>query len=415
MVREIAISVYLFVFRILFNSFKIFPQKKKTVAVTSFGDNIFYATKALRDISSEDIIILKDSSCHYQFNHSITEVISFSKKQPFAFLKSIYHLATAKNILIDNYFGFLSVTQFKPGTTCIQLWHAAGALKQFGLQDPSTSGKSRRAIDRFRKVYGRFDYTVVGSEKMADIFKDCFALTDNRILRYGVPRTDFFFNLEEYKKSYNRLKHEFPSFNDKKIILYAPTFRSGKLTNSQLEVDIKQLYDNLSEEYILIVKFHPAVTYTLPKVYEDFIFDLSSYNDTNALLLITDILITDYSSIPFEFSLLDKPTIFYAYDKEEYKKTNGLIEDYDNNMPGPIVSTTEEIVSVIKQNNFDIQATREFAKIWNAYSMGNSSLNVAKLLAGIVHGTGQDYKNEADIEVPNVKQNESAFIRKALT
>lgn len=380
MVRELAITLYLFVFRVLFNTFKLFPQKKKTVGVASFGDNVFFAARSLRNLSDEEIVILKDSACKYEFDRSIGDVISFDIKHPIAYLKSIYHLATATTVLVDTYYGFLAVTDFRAGTTCIQLWHAAGAIKQFGLFDPSNEARSEKAMDRFQLVYDRFDYTVVGSEKMANVFRKSFGIANETILRTGIPRSDILFDPKEKQLSYQHVLNKFPNVMGKKVILYAPTFRDNQLTDYQLELDIKQLYEQLSDEYVLFIKPHPAVSHTIGDEYKDFVYDVSDYKDTNALLLVTDLLITDYSSIPFEYALLEKPMIFFAYDMDEYKVTSGLMEDYENQMPGPVVSTTEAIISTIKENKFDENQIKDFAKDWNEYSNGDSSLNLARFL-----------------------------------
>ncbi|WP_100009956.1 CDP-glycerol glycerophosphotransferase family protein [Lentibacillus sediminis] len=382
MVRELAISFYLFVFRTLFNTFKLFPQKKKTVGVASFGDNIFYVTRSIRDLSNEDIIILKDRSCNYRFDPSMGKIMSFDFKHPISYVKSIYHLATASTVLVDTYYGFLAVTDFRENTTCVQLWHAAGAIKKFGLEDPTNGTRSEKAMNRFKQVYSRFHYTTVGSDEMAATFQQSFGLTEDNMIRTGIPRTDILFNKAEKARIYEYIKQDFPAIENKKILLYAPTFRNEQLTDFQMQLDIAKLYHELSDEYVLFIKNHPAVSYRLDTEYKDFVYDVSNFQETNKLLLITDVLITDYSSLPFEFSLLEKPMIFFSYDMEEYKVTSGLINNYESQMPGPVVFSTEAIVQTIKQNAFDLNQVRSFAKKWNEYSSGDSSDHVARLLTG---------------------------------
>src|SRR5699024_7708756 len=196
MVRELAISLYLFVFRILFNIFKLFPQKKKTSFVTSFGDNVLYTVNALEEKYSEEIVILKTNQCQVDFNDKDGRtVVPFELSHPFDWIRSTYHLASSRMAFTDNYFGFVAVSTFHSHVTCIQLWHAAGAIKQFGLNDPSNQYRTKRAIKRFHKVYQRFDHVVVGSEKMADSFKESFGLDDNRMLSSGILWTAFYFDV----------------------------------------------------------------------------------------------------------------------------------------------------------------------------------------------------------------------------
>lgn len=382
MARELAISTYLFLFRVIFAFFKLFPKRQKTVCVASFGDNIHYTARALRHISDDKIIVLKDPNCNYQFDLSVTDVLRFNPLHPFAYLQSIYHLATASTILIDNYFGFLAVTNFKKGVNCIQLWHAAGALKQFGLMDPSIRTRNPGAKERFHKVYSRFHYTVVGSEKMADIFKLSFGLSDESIIRTGIPRTDIFFSATDRQWIRQKLKQEFPVIKQKKVILYAPTFRDDELKDYHVQLDFKQLFDELSDDYVLFIKNHPAVTYTLDEKYNGFVVDVSNYDEVNHLMLISDLLITDYSSIPCEYALLNKPMIFYAYDLQEYKNSRGLLDNYQDEMPGPIAYTTEDIIRIIERDVSNDTKTKAYASLWNSHSKGNSSMNLALFLTG---------------------------------
>ncbi|WP_255247487.1 CDP-glycerol glycerophosphotransferase family protein [Paucisalibacillus globulus] len=310
----------------------------------------------------------------------MTTIVPFTLIKPLTYLKSIFHLATASTILVDNYFGFLAVTKFKKETKCIQLWHAAGAIKKFGFQKPTTENRSTHSHKRFAKVYSRFNYTIVGSERMATIFQDSFGLTDDRILRTGIPRTDFFYSKRAVEKVHQQLITTFPITREKKVILYAPTFRDHSLSGYHIRLDIEKLYKELANDYVLFIKAHPAVTCEFNAKHKEFVYDVSDYYDVNHLLLCTDILITDYSSIPFEFALLEKPMIFYAYDIDEYKDTSGLIDDFDNQMPGPIVRTTEDIIKVIIHQDFQIEKIKPFSEEWNQYSVGRSSINLSQII-----------------------------------
>ncbi|RFA34459.1 CDP-glycerol--glycerophosphate glycerophosphotransferase [Virgibacillus dokdonensis] len=382
MVREFSITIYLFIFRIIFSLCRLFPLQKKVVAVASFGDNIHCTVQALNNQTEDSkIVILKDRSCTYPFKEgTYNELLLFSLSRPLLFLKSIYHLATAKTILVDNYFGFLAVTNFKADTTCIQLWHATGALKNFGLKDPSIRNRSQKAYRRFRKVYKKFHFIVAGSEKMASTFRESFDVTNERIIRTGIPRTDLLFNRLEKKQVSLYFKQKYPDIKDRKIILYAPTYREGQLNDFHINMDLKKMYKELSNEYVLFIKLHPAIKNKLQSAFKTFMYDVSDYPDTNQLLIITDMLITDYSSIPFEYALFEKPMIFFAYDLETYKKERGLIDDYETEMPGPVVQSTEEIITVMKQDAFHTEKIKSFAKVWNQYSKGNSSERLAKFI-----------------------------------
>src|SRR5699024_4582084 len=325
-----------------FNIFKLFPQKKKTTFVTSFGDNVLYTVNALEKQHSEEIVILETDQCQVNFNDNDGRtVVHFELSHPFDWIRSIYHLATSRMVFIDNYFGFLAVSTFHSHVTCIQLWHAAGAIKQFGLNDPSNQYRTKRAIERFHKVYQRFDHVVIGSENMAHIVNDSFGLDDDRILSTGIPRTHFYLEASANVVAIASLKQTYPSIDKRRVILYAPTFRDNNLESADINLDIERLYRAFKDDYILLLRLHPAIQGVFVNEHPEFVVDVSAYPDIHHVLVGTDILITDYSSIPFEFSLLGKPMIFFAYDLDEYKETRGFGEDYEKLVPGPVVKDTD--------------------------------------------------------------------------
>lgn len=381
MARELAITIYLFVFRLLFNSFKLFPQKKKTVFVASFGVNILYTLKELEKQTEEQIIMLKVPSCKITYKDALNrKQLRFTALNPIEWVQSIYHLATCRKIFVDNYFGFLAVTQFKPNTECIQLWHATGAIKQFGLKDLSIENRSAKAYERFKQVYQRFDHVVVGSENMANIFREGFGVSKQQILRTGIPRTDFFFDSFAKEEVIETLRLQIPVIKEKKVILYAPTYRDNELTVTDLKLNIDKMYKELKDDYVLFLRLHPAVSVELSNDYPDFVFNVSKDYNINHLMIITDILISDYSSIPFEFSILNKPMIFFAYDIDEYAETRGFWDNYDKLVPGPIVENTDDLIEILKADDFDMKLINDFYNEWNQYSNGNSSERLIKAI-----------------------------------
>ncbi|HEM1926018.1 TPA: CDP-glycerol glycerophosphotransferase family protein, partial [Listeria monocytogenes] len=129
----------------------------------------------------------------------------------------------------------------------------------------------------------------------------------------------------------------------------------------------------LGNEYQLILKLHPSISNDLDEVVDDFVVYADKETPIETILPAVDILITDYSSIPFEFALLEKPMIFFTYDLEEYDKARGLSDGFLATIPGPFVHTTEELIQLIEQEAFDLEMVRAFAAKWNKYSDGHSS------------------------------------------
>ncbi|MFC7394481.1 CDP-glycerol glycerophosphotransferase family protein [Scopulibacillus cellulosilyticus] len=385
MVRELIISVYLYIFKILFNIFKWLPLKNKVSFIATFGQNSLFVYEEMQRQSVDyEVVFLCKPSCWQEFkdiNH--TKTIMFETNNVVDLIKSTYHIATSRYVFVDNYYGFLSVVKFKESVECIQLWHAAGALKTFGLKDKSVQHRSASAKKRFLNVYQKFNRVVVGSEVMANIFIEAFDLPSYKILRTGVPRTDLFFDQDYKKQIVSYLYSENQHLKNKKVILYAPTFRDHQLDHFDLKLDLDKMYEELNGEYVVLLRFHPAIkdqTVNFQEKYPKFFFDYSSYPNVNDLLFVTDVLISDYSSIPYEYALLSKPMIFFPYDLKEYQSQRGFWENYEQSVPGPVVYTTRELVNQIKNHQFDLDEIQSFSKKWNLYSNGHSSENLVKYL-----------------------------------
>ena len=167
-----------------------------------------------------------------------------------------------------------------------------GAIKTFGFKDHSIKRRTNSANRRFTKVYQQFHKIVVGSDLMASIFMEAFKLTEDHIIRTGIPRTDFFYQIsEQEKRKKKEWMHSHPFLKNKKVILYAPTFRDGNVKHFETILDINYLYHSLGEEYVILIKLHPTVQEKLDfdyDLYKGFIYDFSYYKDVNDILLITD-------------------------------------------------------------------------------------------------------------------------------
>ena len=381
--RELIISLYLMGFKGLFTGFKRFPLKNKVTFLVSFPENPLAVYQMLkRKKINVEIVFLCHARCFDQLKKVNKFTYLVESRRMIHTIIGIYHLATSKQVIVDNYYGFLAVTDFKAGVKCTQIWHAVGAIKQFGAKDPSNVNRTPGALKRFKQVFSRFDYIVVGSDFMGDIFKIAFLAKDEALLKTGVPRTDFFFDVKKHQEVRASLYKAHSLFANKKVILYAPTFRKDEADASQIHLDIQKMYVALKAEYVLLIKFHPAITcgLNLSSKYEDFIFDYSSYGSMNELLLITDILITDYASIPTEFVLLKRKMIFFAYDLEEYKQKNGLWEDYESLIPGPVVKNTEDVIAAVLNQEINLQQLEAYAKKWTAYCDGHASEKLVNVL-----------------------------------
>lgn len=280
--------------------------------------------------------------------------------------------ATAKAVFISTANDVFSHVDMRPETKLIQLWHGVGMFKRVGWSTADKSfgkgTKARREYDQYRN----YTYVTIAAEAQAWTFEDAMHIPADSgvIVPVGVARTDVFYNPHFSATALRRLHKYFPQIGDRKLILYAPTFR-GEVGNGKApdQLDIDKLGQALSDEYVLLIKHH-GLSKDIPPIperwNETFAFDMNknSILSIERLLSIADICITDYSSIAFEYAIMERPLVFFAYDLDDYLDKRGMYYDYDEITPGPICKTNEEMIDYIQHidERFDKQQVIDFKK-----------------------------------------------------
>lgn len=298
---------------------------------------------------------------------------------PFFIVKS-YHLATSEYILQDDVFLPLSYLKFRKQVKDIQLWHGTGTIKKFG-QD-SNRGRLKELEKRANR---NITHLIINSGKMKKQYSGAFGIEETKVFPYGLPRTDTLFDKNKLEEKTREFYKEYPLLKDKKLILYAPTFRDEEAENPKIELEIDKFLAQINGEFVLGLKLHPFVAqgFSLTKEQEEKfkgrLYDFSHYKDLNTLLAVSEMLITDYSSIVFEYCLQGKPMIFYAYDLKKFSDLGrGFYKPYNLFVPGPIAETTEELIELIKEKSFDYEKIEAFKMEYYEYLDGKSTQRITK-------------------------------------
>ena len=330
-------------------------------------------------------------------------VWSFKEPEKFSFLKNSRTevvkfrsradnkaLRTAK-YWISNY-RMLDHQHPRKGQIYVQCWHGT-PLKRLGY-DLEASDNSMNSIGEIRSKYRtdakKFSYLISPSPFCTEKFATAWNLVKtgqtHKIIEEGYPRNDHLINATEEERTELRKKL---GVDGKKVILYAPTWRDNQHTSGQgytykTEVDFDKLRKELGEEYIILFRAHYLVANSFDfDRYRGFVEDVSSYSDINDLYIAADILITDYSSVFFDFANLRKPEIFYMYDLEEYaNELRGFYISLDE-LPGPIVRDEDALIAAVRAAE-DWQPDEKyeaFLKRFNPKDDGNAS---ARTLARII-------------------------------
>lgn len=274
-----------------------------------------------------------------------------------------YYLASSKVILIDDYIRSVYEIRKRKDNYLIQVWHACGAFKAFGFSRLSKEG----CWSQDSRSHRTYDYCLVSSRKVAKHYAEAFGMNVDRVIATGVPRTDIFFD-EAYKREIRaKIFSAYPMLKDKKVILFAPTFRGSSKKEGNYphyRFDYKKIFESFGDEYRIIIKHHPHVNNkpVIENEYKDRVIDLSKHEELNELLFVTDILITDYSSVIFEAALLDIPMLFYAFDLDEYISRRGFYCEYISFIPGKLVENMDEIIDALMVGDFEADKIIEFKK-----------------------------------------------------
>lgn len=283
-------------------------------------------------------------------------------------MKQLWNINRSKVVIINdnNYV----ISKFKrQGVRVIQVWHAAGAIKKFG-----------NCLDREYRIQN-YDYIVANSEFWKGPYSEAFGVGPEQVEVLGMPRLDKLVN-EEYKDEMRTIFYrKYPQCQGKKLVLYAPTFRGNIYQGFRtVDMDGRKFVEQLGEDYILLYKFHPLLTGTTIPEYSQCInvSDEILYQ----LMVVSDMLISDYSSIILDYSILKKKLIFYVPDLDEYQESVGCFIEYSS-MPGQICRTTEELIHAVRED-CNLEIIEEFRNKHIQYKDGKNTERVAELVKYII-------------------------------
>lgn len=374
-------KIYLLLVRLARLAFGAKKAQYQVAYFMSFAGNETFIRELVKQFGSDEVLIVyktnvKENVLQLQQVHIIKHAIEFKKFQVTSFVKGI---KLARVTLFDNYYPELSAINKTKKDYFIQMWHANGAIKAFGWEDPSTYHRSVEDQQRFQRVYDSFDQIVVGSEKMADVFQRSWHVVSDKIDRIGYPRTDKYFEESWIEKARKKIQTKLPELTQKRVILYAPTYR--KDVSFSLPDDWRKI--KVPQDAVLIVRLHPHLANVERQIVDaspDRVIMVDHFISTQELLCVADTLITDYSSIAFDFILLDnaRSVIFFTYDLEEFERTVGIQASFKAAFLNQMVNTVEQLNDAILFGNSDKNVIHKLNQQWNTLNDGHSSARLIK-------------------------------------
>ena len=266
-----------------------------------------------------------------------------------------YHLATAKYWVSNARMPNFAIK--RPETVYLQTWHGtplkklAGDMKEVRMPGTTTEKYKRNFYNEAQK----WDYLVSPNDYSTKIFRRAFKF-GKEMLDVGYPRNDILYLEDEEKaRRQQEIKASLGIPLDKKVILYAPTWRDDEFHGKgkykfDLKLDLSKMQERLGDEYVIGLRMHYLIAEHIDTTgMSDFVYNLSDYGDIAELYLLSDVLITDYSSVFFDFANLRRPILFFTYDIAKYRDSlRGFYMDFENEAPGPLLKTSDGVLDAIQ-------------------------------------------------------------------
>jgi CDP-glycerol glycerophosphotransferase (TagB/SpsB family) len=361
---------------------RLLPVKKRTVVFQSFHGKSYadsprriYEALLTQRPEMQSVWVLEDLNKPIPGN---------ARKVRPRSLSYYYYLARARYFV--NNANFPDFLEKRPGTVHLQTWHGT-PLKRIGLHvDPASPGYEINAGAAVRKRYARWDLLLAPNAYSSGIFREAFDF-HGEMMECGYPRNDILADPERREAIRQKLRAGFSVPAEKRSVLYAPTWRDDKRGSSSLPLSLRKAHAALDDGHVMFFRMHHEMSKGLLDVSAaaPFARNVSSYDDANDLLAMADILVTDYSSVMFDFCLTGRPMIFFAYDLAHYdSKLRGFYLDFLEMAPGPIVKTQEELYQAIRSVDEWFPRYRErysrFQEQFASWEDGRASARAAERL-----------------------------------
>ena len=336
-----------------------------------------------------------DIHCHFMMTGKVKKTEEFKRQ-----LEFVKDAATAKYIIANDSSYLFGQMKKRRGQHFLNTWHGCGAFKRFGLGTADKIFGDSEKIIRKYPLHPHYDFLTTSSPEVEWAYVESIGAEKHpeSVRGIGVSRTDVFFREEFISDAKKSFYARVPQANSKKVILYAPTFR-GRVRNGRTPnmLDLGLLYEKFNEEYILVYKYHPF-SKDKPRIepqYNQFAFDLSDM-EIDILLCVADICISDYSSLIFEFSLFEKPLIFFVYDFNNYFDWRGFYYSFEELAPGAICYTNAEVTDYIEHvdERFDRDRIRRFREKFMSACDGHATERIMESFFG---GEIEQYRRETPL------------------
>lgn len=354
---------FYFLYSLFFNFCRIFPVKTNRVTFLSphrenFTDSLGMVLKEVENRGGYEIVKISAADLDFKSVKSIPVILGF-------FTKKAYLLATSGYVFLNDNFMPMGTLNFSKKTVVTQLWHAEGVFKKFGLHIPQPEDIRKRELNGAR----RLTYVVCSSPDVAPLYAQAFGVREDQVLPLGAPRADNFFLPVDEAAMREKFDALYPQCKNKKLILYAPTFRDNPEDDKKLldNLNVKAFNARYGETSSLLIRLHPQIRHTASDL--EGAVDVTDYEDVGELTRLCDAMITDYSSVCMDAALIGKPLYFYAFDLDKYANDRQFYFDYETYVPGPVARDFDTLLNLLSDDISIAYSQKE--KKFREFNFGN--------------------------------------------
>lgn len=407
---ELGIRIFCVVARGLYFFMKLFPTGKKVTFIIREDNmpsvDVVYLREELQNRLPDYKLVVK---CR-MFEGSVGAILRYLPSM----LVQMFHIATSRLVILDTYCIPISILDHKPGLKVMQIWHAIGLMKKAGYAALGREEGRNEQIAALLRMHRGYTHILASSPACVPAMLEVFGYGEgaplgNRaalqeVLIRALPRVDYLQNEAVRAEVRSKVRNAYPYFQGKKVILYAPTHRKDK---AGLYEGVGQLIEAVNEananggNYVLVIKFHPlqhgivpdwpatlnTVSAAAPGIQEGSILFDTVFSAIE-IGMAADACISDYSSIVYEFMILDKPTYFFGFDLERYERARGFCIDYQKEVPGVVYQDSRSLLAAIARAEYSPSRQHAFLTKYVTLDRGGSTKALADDIARIVGDDG---------------------------
>lgn len=362
--KTFIVRVFVLVIRILYAPMKLRKTQNKIVWLSRQSDtksqDMEMLSREIEKISPETKQVFRLKKLKDQTGVSISYI--------FSVFGDMWHLANSKIAICDTYSIPVSCLNHKKDLKIVQIWHALGAIKKFGLQSVGMGGGRSAETAKILSMHKNYDCVIAPSEKAGEFYCEAFGCSPDKIKIASLPRVDVILSGTGRRAEFMQKN---PQCKGKEIYVYLPTFREG---DADAIEKLSRAFEG-SKDKVLVISAHP---HSLTEAY-NFAGDFSTYD----LMKLSDGIITDYSASAFEASLLMRPLWFFAPDYDAYLEERGLNTDIKELMSDAFFTDADELLAAIDSGEYNFDQLNRFSETFVSHRGENNTAHLANIICSI--------------------------------